>query len=182
MGTDSTTRQKRHSSPIVEQATPPGEDQGNRPETWTFLADAMLGRLTRWLRVLGYDAQYRRDRSQDLTAHAMEAGRLFLTRDHAMAGQESVLMIQGDRVGDQITGLKALLHLAPDPQTWFTRCLSCNCLLEDAQPQKAKEEIPEFVFYHNALSIRFCPCCGRHFWPGSHRRKMEMQLREWGFG
>jgi uncharacterized protein with PIN domain len=30
-------------------------------------------------------------------------------------------------------------------------------------------------------NIRFCPSCGRYFWPGSHRIRMEKQLNGWGF-
>jgi uncharacterized protein with PIN domain len=47
-----------------------------------FVADAMLGRLARWMRFLGFDTLYYRDISDSrLIRIAREQNRLILTRD-----------------------------------------------------------------------------------------------------
>ncbi|MBW1768681.1 MAG: hypothetical protein JRJ65_16750 [Deltaproteobacteria bacterium] len=106
-----------------------------------FLADSMLGRLAKWLRVMGYDTYYQSEQLQE--------------------------MKQGG-------------NLTPDRSNWFSRCLICNVRLKEAEAEKARESVPEYVLYENLAGIRFCPSCSRYFWPGSHRERMIRQLEEWG--
>ena len=85
-----------------------------------LLVDAMLGRLARWLRLMGYDAVYWRDGSDDaLIAAAQAEGRLILTRDHALAGRRGVsaLLIEAEALDDQIAAARAALggDLEPFP-------------------------------------------------------------------
>ncbi|MBI3006700.1 MAG: DUF5615 family PIN-like protein, partial [candidate division NC10 bacterium] len=71
-----------------------------------FLADAMVGRLAKWLRALGYDTLYYRDGDDEaLLATAAAEGRVLLTRDTRLPRASlpaGSLLIQSDRVEDQI--------------------------------------------------------------------------------
>ena len=72
-----------------------------------LLVDAMLGRLARWLRLLGYDALYWRDGSDEaLIAAAQAANRLIVTRDHALFGRRGVraVLITGETLQAQLAG------------------------------------------------------------------------------
>lgn len=145
-----------------------------------FVADAMLGKLAKWLRVLGCDTRYR-SYYKDLGPFVGE-GRRLLTRDRKRAERfPDAVLIRSDRVGDQVVQLREELGLSPDRSQWFSRCLVCNAPLEPVQPERARENVPEYVFYRNMPEIRYCPACGRHYWPGSHRERMLRQLRLWGF-
>jgi len=148
-----------------------------------FTADAMLGKLAKWLRALGYDTWYASSYRKETLTWLLKEGRLLLTRHRKRAetaGRQGML-VRGDRVGEQLAELTRNLELAPPSSAWFTRCLRCNVLLRQADETRAREKVPEYVFYEKVSQIRFCPSCGRHYWPGSHRSRMEAQLKEWGF-
>ena len=96
-----------------------------------LLVDAMLGRLVRWLRLMGYDAAYWRDGSDEaLIAAAQAEDRLIVTRDHALAGRRGVraLLIAAEGLDEQIAEARTALGGAPAP---FTRCSACGGTLTD---------------------------------------------------
>jgi uncharacterized protein with PIN domain len=147
-----------------------------------FLADSMLGRLAKWLRIMGYDTHYQAFYSEDVLGKLVHEGRKLLSRHRTTTAQyPSAMLIHSDDVGDQLRELRDGGNLTLDRSKWFTRCLSCNVSLEKADPQHAQEDVPEYIFYQTPSGIRFCPSCGRYFWPGSHRDRMILRLREWGF-
>jgi uncharacterized protein with PIN domain len=142
-----------------------------------FVADSMLGKLAKWLRVLGYDTHYQRHYSPGVMDELVKGSRLLLSRRRETVHQYTgALLLHGNAVGEQIAELKERLHLVPDRSRWFTRCLICNILLGDVQIDTARENVPEYVFYQNISGIKYCPSCGRYYWPGSHRTRMERQL------
>lgn len=148
----------------------------------TFVADAMLGKLAKWLRVLGYDSDYQRRYQPQVVAELLKEGGFFLTRQSGRAGRHrNALWLRSEHVGEQLQELKQQLQLVSQEAKWFSRCLSCNNLLREADSESARENVPEYVFYRNRREIKFCPSCKRHYWPGSHRDRMLRQLRAWGF-
>jgi hypothetical protein len=148
-----------------------------------FIADAMLGRLAKWLRVMGYDALYRQCRDPEGINQLVAEGRILLSRRRGILERhETAVLLTADRVGGQLLELKHRLHLSPDPVDWFTRCIRCNRPLEMVSRERAREGVPDYVFQQAGPDIRFCPSCERFFWPGSHRERMLRQLETWGFG
>lgn len=145
-----------------------------------FIADSMLGRLAKWLRALGFDTLYQsRYRSGEIQHHIAE-GRIFLTRKAELANTyPSAIYIHSDHVGEQLAQLKAKGLLSP-PASPFTRCLRCNALLAKADTNSARQKVPDYVLYESASAIKHCPFCGRYYWPGTHRQRMEKQLHLWG--
>jgi uncharacterized protein len=147
-----------------------------------FIADAMLGRLAKWLRVMGYDALYRQRWDPEGISQLVAEGRILLSRRRDIVKRyETAVLLTGDGVGGQLLELKHRLHLSPDPADWFTRCIRCNRPLEKVSHERAREGAPDYVFQQAGPDIRFCPSCGRFFWPGSHRERMLRQLETWGF-
>ncbi|MCK5254763.1 MAG: hypothetical protein KAQ81_01980 [Deltaproteobacteria bacterium] len=155
----------------------------NKMENIRFVADVMVGKLAKWLRVLGYDTHYQPNYSPEAIDAFVREGRILLTRHKRRAEKlgNAAVSIRGNQVSEQLMELKRELQLEPARSTWFSRCLICNAILKLACEGVAGEKIPEYVLYQNRTNISFCPLCGRHFWPGSHRAKMEKQLKEWGF-
>ena len=143
----------------------------------TFIADAMLGRLARALRMLGLDTQYRPDiDDSELKMVALREGRVILTRDHEVADTGlpiTVLLIESDHVEDQLLQTARAFHISPGGGL-FSRCLICNVEVEDAPPSEVRERVPEYVF---ATQSRFsrCPSCGRVYWAATHVE----HAREW---
>jgi len=143
-----------------------------------FVADAMLGRLARWLRALGYDTVY--DASADdraLVDLANNEHRILLTRDRQLLRDlrpRQALEIRSDVPLDQLSEVVRALAL-PAPNDLFRRCLVCNTLLDDVTPAEAVALVPPAP---RALPgpVRRCATCGRVYWPGSHVRRMTRAL------
>ncbi|HBF43785.1 MAG TPA: hypothetical protein DDW42_09215 [Desulfobacteraceae bacterium] len=147
-----------------------------------FVVDTMLGKLAKWLRVMGYDTIYQGFYRPHEIAKFVKEGRILLSRHRKTTEKyTNTVLIHHNHVGEQLSELEMCVQLRPDRSNLFTRCLICNSILKEAQADKAVENVPEYVFYQNTTGIRFCPSCGRHFWPGTHRKNMEKQLEDWGF-
>ncbi len=147
-----------------------------------FVADSMLGKLAKWLRILGYDIQYQSCYQPGVIDQLVKEGRRLLSRHKEMSYRHSdAVLLHGSLVGEQLNELKEKGLLTHDQAKWFSRCLICNVLIEEVKTDKARENVPEYVFYQNMGVIKFCPSCGRHYWPGTHRKRMLGQLEEWNF-
>ncbi len=146
-----------------------------------FVADSMLGRLAKWLRILGYDTHYQSHYHPGQLEHLLREDRRLITRDRKKSSLDTrSVFLQHDTVGKQLAELFSLLGLATDPTGWFLRCLRCNVFLETVSEGTARERVPEYVFYENRGAIKVCRSCGRCFWPGTHRERMVKQLNAWG--
>jgi uncharacterized protein with PIN domain len=146
-----------------------------------FIADSMLGRLAKWLRVLGYDTLYQPFYRQGVIGESVREGRKLLSRHRSTVTRYAgSMLIRSNHLKDQLYEMKKSGAITSDRSRWFTRCLLCNVPLQKAEGTHARENVPEYVFYQSASGIRFCPSCGRYFWPGSHRDRMVGQLEQWG--
>ena len=139
----------------------------------------MLGRLARWLRLMGYDTAYWRDGSDlALIRQARAEDRLIVTRDHQLAGRRGVraILIASESLDEQIaearTALEAVAPGTPEP---FTRCPECNGKLHDLSHEAARDLVPPYV-WHTQRVFRRCPDCGRVYWKGTHWPGMQSRL------
>ncbi len=144
-----------------------------------FYADAMLGSLARWMRVLGYDVEYESaidDRL--LVRRALSQGRIVLTRDKQLSVRRSlrgrVRFIESDQLESQ---LRQVVERYPIGEEGFlTRCLRCNTPLEDIEREEVRGEVPAYVF-ETEKRFRKCGPCGKIYWPGTHRAHMTGEIR-----
>jgi len=146
-----------------------------------FLADAMLGRLARWLRILGYDAEYFLGEDDHLLRQARGEGRILLTRDTRLLQRQSLpphLFIESDHVMEQLRQVVAALGLDPAAPPAH-RCSCCNAVLEPRDRDQVEGLVPEFVLSHHE-AFQACPRCQRIYWAGTHRRRMEEAIRALG--
>jgi uncharacterized protein len=141
-----------------------------------FTADRNLGKLAKWLRILGYDTLYDRGPAgRDFLRRAAEDGRIALTRKRDLARNVrpgSLFVVESDRVAAQIGEVLKALGGEPDPSRRMTRCLECNALLEELPKASVEELVPAYV-YRASTQFRRCPRCGKIFWPGTHARHVE---------
>ena len=147
-----------------------------------FIADSMLGRLAKWLRVMGYDTHYQSFYGENAIGHLVHGGRRLLSRHRPTTDQyPNSVLIRSNHIKEQLHEMRDMDSFTHERSKWFTRCLICNVPLSMAGTEAARKNVPEYVFYQNIKGIHFCPSCGRYFWPGSHRKRMIRQLEEWGF-
>ncbi len=155
----------------------PQNDPANKAAAPRLWVDAMLGRLARWLRLLGYDAAYWRTGSDgELMRQAQAEGRLIVTRDRGLAGRRGVraLLIAAETLDEQIVEARAALAAWPAPEP-FTRCPECNGALGELPHAEARDLVPPYV-WHTQPHFRRCPDCGRVYWPGTHYSGMLARL------
>lgn len=146
-----------------------------------ILADSMLGRLAKWLRVMGHDTYYQSSYPEGSMNALTGEGRRLLTRTSSLLGVfPDALIVHSNRIQGQIQEALRGLDLPWDRSKWFTRCLRCNVPLEVVSPDDRLENVPDYVLYENPTGIRRCGRCHRYYWPGSHRQRMLRQLEEWG--
>jgi len=141
-----------------------------------LLADAMLGALARWLRVLGYDTTYDASLSDHaLVRLARAEGRVLLTRDRELAGRRNIqkLFIVSQRWDAQVR--QVLTELPLPALAPFTRCLVCNAPLLPMLLSEARGLVPPYVFVTHRR-FRLCPDCNRVYWRGTHREHMETTI------
>jgi uncharacterized protein with PIN domain len=139
----------------------------------------MLGRLAKWLRVLGQDVVYGRHLSGYGLIHAARReNRLILTRDHGLKRKQPppYLFIDSDRYPEQLRQVVRECGLKIG-KSLFTRCLNCNSVLEPKAKEALQGVVPPYVFATQE-SFRSCPKCGRVYWPATHHDRMVQDLRK----
>lgn len=149
-------------------------------EPLRFIADSMLGRLARWLRILGHDVVYEPSISDDgLIARALQEQRIILTMDRELSQRESArncLLVNSDNYKEQLKQVIARYNIDCKSHI-FTRCLLCNEILDSIEKEKIKDNVPSYVYStHNEFDI--CPQCHRVYWSGTHRVKILKNLDE----
>ena len=146
----------------------------------------MLGRLARWLRLLGFDTlYYPLIKDSLLLKIAREEKRTLLTRDTRLVkvrGLEDFLLLKENDTFDQLRKVIAMYDLIPDINKLsgtrlLSRCSLCNSVLDDVPREQAKAHVPEYV-YLVSENFRHCPQCGKFYWKGTHQDLLEKKLRE----
>lgn len=147
-----------------------------------FAVDRTLGRLARWLRVLGFDAAYRKELPPErLLTLAAREDRIVLTRDGRLAcprGRARVIRLHSDRFRDQLRELDRVLPLG-GVETRPARCVECNAAVEALAPGDVPQSVPEYV-RATQHDFRRCPRCRRIYWPATHRARMDAEIAALG--
>ncbi|MBN1354179.1 MAG: Mut7-C RNAse domain-containing protein [Candidatus Omnitrophica bacterium] len=135
-----------------------------------FILTKELGRLAKWLRILGYDAVYydKDDRSK-LIILSLREGRIVLTRDSKLSKFTGIRMIRiaDNEVKKQLEQVFKELGPSLTEKDTFTRCVECNEMLSDIQKDSVKDKVPPYVFKHETR-FKKCNSCGKIFWNGTH--------------
>ncbi len=143
-----------------------------------FIADAMLGRLARWLRLVGFDTLYFADLSDaELIRLAKGQERTILTRDTGILKRDvgGCVLIESDDPLEQLE--QVLRELRPAPPREM-RCANCNGALEEVgRKEEVVDSVPEHVYRAHNRFLR-CENCGNVYWEGSQYRKLRTKLKE----
>jgi uncharacterized protein len=142
-----------------------------------FVCDVMLGKLAKYLRLLGLDAVYLRDISELKQMNESRESLILLTRRTKPAAPVRSVVVHSDVARRQLTELKDLIGTWVDRSKVLNRCVECNVPLEDIEKSEVEHRVPEFVFHHYS-TFKKCPSCKRIYWEGSHARHMSDLLKE----
>ncbi len=145
-----------------------------------FIVDAHLGRLARYLRMLGFDTLFENDPGdRELARRSREEGRILLTGDRALLMHRAVThgcYIRSRRPRHQLQYLIARLDLCRMLQP-FSRCMECNGLLRQRNKAEVFTRLPARVGLTRS-EFYCCADCDKVYWKGSHFRHMGVLIEE----
>jgi uncharacterized protein with PIN domain len=145
-----------------------------------FIADVMLGKLAKRMRLLGFDVLY--DRTLDdneIIRLSLEQQRVILTRDSALAGRPLAtnhLFLTGNLVKAQLDQVLSNFHSKTVPG-FLTRCSLCNEALTPITREEAKDLVPPHVYEKKESFLR-CESCKRIYWVGTHVKRMTIPVEK----
>lgn len=145
-----------------------------------FVLDTHLGRLARYLRLLGFDCHYRNDFTDDeLAGISSSEKRILLTRDRLLLQRSIVThgcFIRSDDPKQQVVQVLRRFDLGNNISP-LTRCIRCNGTLSVVEKQSVYHRLePKTQRYYE--EFRICDNCRQVYWKGSHFRKMNRLIEE----
>jgi uncharacterized protein with PIN domain len=139
-----------------------------------FVADVHLGRLTRYLRMMGFDVYYRNDLDdEEIVKISLGEKRTILTKDRGILKRTEVThgyWVRSTRVEEQTKEVVKRFDLKKEIKE-FTRCIECNDVLNSVEKKEIIDELPANVA---KLQNEFykCPSCEKIYWKGTHYQRM----------
>lgn len=148
-----------------------------------FVADGMLGGLTRWLRMLGQDIVYsvKLDDSQ-LLGLAKREERALLTKDfqlykRAISRDLDAFYVEGKSEPERLSEVTERYGFTLEIDMDKSRCPVCNTPLKAAPKEELQGELEEntYTYYDNFWR---CPNCGQIYWQGAHWKHIQSTLNQ----
>jgi uncharacterized protein with PIN domain len=150
-------------------------------DTPRFAADKMLGRLARWLRILGCDVAYAPNLSgRGLASVARRERRIVLTRDRRLARGTDMppcLVVEPDDFRSQLR--QVVTEFGIGGEAVFDRCVECNGELEEIPREHVDGGVPEFVLA-TQRTFRRCTRCRHLYWDATHVARVRRELEGMG--
>ena len=153
-----------------------------------FIVDINVGKLTRWLRMMGYDTlRFDESDGSRMIVLALRKDRIIITRDTQImkrgviaSGRLKAILITSDQPDLQIQQVIESLNL--DCQFMpFTICLECNQPFVQRTKEEVKDRVPPYVFQTQDQYVE-CPACHRIYWKGTHWQAMTKILERFSKG
>ncbi len=153
---------------------------------WKFIVDNNVGKLAKWLRMMGYDTLFFNGSNDSrMIAIALAEGRIVLTKDTQIMkrgvitkGRIKAILPQSDEPELQMHQIRDSLSLDCQFKP-FSICLECNQPLEEKSKEQVKGLVPSYVFQTQNQYMQ-CPRCHRIYWRGTHWHKMREKLSKFG--
>jgi uncharacterized protein len=147
---------------------------------YRFVVERPLGRLAKWLRLLGFDTLYDTQGYFDTAVIGETQDRIRLTRSPSQKDFESekdLIYISFDNVFLQLKQLVGLLGLGETDLHLFSRCLRCNIIIVGIDKSEALGQVPDYIWETKKCFNR-CVGCGRIYWSGSHDQRVRARIAD----
>lgn len=146
-----------------------------------FIVDANVGKLARWLRMLGYDTLFDSELDDgELVEIGLREGRVLITRDTQImqrkmivSGELRAILTPEDNPVGQMRRVIETMELNRENE--FTLCLECNVPLVPRSKDEVCDLVPPYV-YKTQTQYNQCPICKRIYWRGTHWEHMNREL------
>ena len=147
--------------------------------TTLFVVDAHLGKLAKYLRMLGFDTYYRSDIGDDeIIRVAANENRIILTRDKPLLRSKEIshgYFVRSIEKHEQLLEIVNKFDLKSQFKS-FTRCMTCNTSLVEVDKQAIRKKVEEDIF-RIFKAFFYCEYCDKLYWKGSHFKRMEAYIR-----
>jgi uncharacterized protein with PIN domain len=152
-------------------------------ESLKFIADNNVGKLARWLRMVGFDTKlFNGEDDADMVATAQAENRIVLTRDTGIMDRRIItsrkvraILISSDRLAEQIQQVIEMLKIDKNQFKPLTLCLECNQPLIARAKAEVKDRVPSYVFKTQEQFVE-CLVCHRIYWKGTHWQSMQKKI------
>jgi len=152
------------------------------PREPKFVVDVNLGKLARWLRLLGYDTDYRNDLTDaEIASIAASENRVVLTRDRRLLHQKIIThgyCVRSDKPEEQISEILDRFQLDGQREP-FRRCLECNGRIQAVDKEIVLDELQPKTRIHYDHFFR-CDRCHRVYWKGPHYERLLRKISQSG--
>ena len=149
-----------------------------------FIVDNNVGKLVKWLRIMGYDTVFFGGSDDSyMVAKALAESRVILTRDTEImkrglvtSGRLKAILISSEEPEKQMRQVIKTLNLDCQFRP-FALCLECNQPLVEKNKDQVKDRVPPHVFQTKSQYVE-CPACHRIYWRGTHWQAMTKKLKK----
>ena len=145
-----------------------------------FIADVHLGRLIRYLRMLGQDVYYKSNlNKEEVVKLSLDEKRTILTMDKNLLKRNEIThgyLVRNSDTEKQVIEIVKRFQLKNQLKE-FTRCLGCNSLLRKVEKGEIEFRLPQKVKeYQNEFYI--CKNCDKIYWKGTHFDRMKSLIQK----
>jgi hypothetical protein len=148
-----------------------------------FIADGMLGKLTRWLRILGCDVKYSNKLDDAaLIATAKREKRSLLTKDFELYRQATskgaeAFYVQASTGEGKLAEVARRFNIELTVDMTVSRCPKCNSRVRRASKDRVADKVGKGTFAHYEEFWK-CRKCGQVYWQGAHWRGIRYKLEK----
>ena len=146
-------------------------------EPLAFAVDRMLGRLCKWMRILGFDSRYVSVDSRKQIEDFRKDGRMVLTRNQRWRNVEGVFFISTDHPMEQVKQVTTALKIHRGHTAPFKICIRCNNPLKAVPKEGVLGLVPEHIHF-TMKTFHMCSECKNVYWCGSHPRRMTQHMEQ----
>jgi len=144
------------------------------PKPIQFIADMHMGKLAKWLRMLGFDTYYRRElHDPEIAERSANEHRIVVTRDLGLLKRNQVQLgywVRSQNPEEQLVEVMKRYQLDVFMQP-FTRCMTCNGLIEPVAKASVRDQLTDRIAQELDEFFQ-CQQCAQVYWKGSHYDRM----------
>jgi uncharacterized protein with PIN domain len=146
-----------------------------------FATDRTLGKLARWLRLLGFDTVFENEIEGNRFLKRIRPGTILLTRTRkvkeALGASQRFVFIESNDTREQLRQVVDELGIEMQDTRPFSRCLKCNVVIEEIDKDQICGQVPDYIWENNTI-FQYCPECNKIYWPVSHTERSLERIRE----
>ena len=137
-----------------------------------FVAEMTLGKLAKWLRILGFDTIYGTNVAGEKLIDTVK-DRILLTRTKRIRNMRIVkecVFVTSDHPFEQLREVVLALGIEKEDIRPFSRCIQCNASIRPIEKNAVRGKIPDYI-WETQDAFHTCGHCRRIYWSGSHTRR-----------